>query len=381
MKKQKIKILLYGIVFLCMGLNSSQAQPIKCLPSEVYRPESLHTPVINFRAYGTKLPFLGGDTIQNVQIVNDTVIYGGDIVLGRYDSVISPTSIYKKNDTTFLWNCNSIPYEITGFSGKDLLRIKQAIKYVNRKTHLYWRPKNITDDCYVKFVKKKKSYNSPLGCLCKGNNKPHIINLDTIPAFGKIVHEISHTMGLYHEQERHDKPSSVVINTANIMPAYKSNFVQQNHQPTYLENLPTTLQIYDYESIMHYNQYAFSLIPPIINPSGTATSISTSALPTITTSHSIGQRKQYTASDTAKINALYPNGIEKVGLNQYKMVYVVNGNTTNNTTPIQYGLVSNLNGSVSTTTTTNTIFTITPSCSTPILKVVVGGCEFYEDLY
>jgi astacin (peptidase family M12A)/VCBS repeat protein len=69
-----------------------------------------------------------------------------------------------------------------------------------------------------------------------------------------IAHEIGHALGLIHEHQRTDRGAYVQINAANV---------QSQH---YSDNFPTmastTYGAYDFDSIMHYNQCAFSIDCP-----------------------------------------------------------------------------------------------------------------------
>uniref|UniRef100_A0A3B5KWM5 Metalloendopeptidase n=1 Tax=Xiphophorus couchianus TaxID=32473 RepID=A0A3B5KWM5_9TELE len=100
-----------------------------------------------------------------------------------------------------------------------------------------------------------------------------------------VQHSVNHALGFHHEHVRSDRDSYVRVLTQNIIPGQEQNFVKI---PT--NNLGTP---YDFNSIMHYNKYAFSINgqPTLLsraNPSlnfGTATSMS--------------------ANDITRINRLY----------------------------------------------------------------------------
>lgn len=70
---------------------------------------------------------------------------------------------------------------------------------------------------------------------------------------GTICHELGHTLGLIHEQQRSDRDSFVTIFTENINPGDESNFIKltnsRNQGP------------YDFLSVMHYARNAFSIDP------------------------------------------------------------------------------------------------------------------------
>jgi hypothetical protein len=65
-----------------------------------------------------------------------------------------------------------------------------------------------------------------------------------------IAHEIAHALGAIHEQCRSDRDSYVVPKWDNIIPGKEHNF----------RLIPgaTSYNDYDFSSIMHYHQYAFS---------------------------------------------------------------------------------------------------------------------------
>ena len=106
---------------------------------------------------------------------------------------------------------------------------------------------------------------------------------------GNAIHEIGHTIGLWHEQSREDRDSFVTIVWANIDPSMQFNFSQHIQDGDDLGG-------YDYGSIMHYPRNAFS-----INNSDTI--VPKQALPSGVV---MGQRTALSAGDLAGVQTLYP---------------------------------------------------------------------------
>ena len=78
-----------------------------------------------------------------------------------------------------------------------------------------------------------------------------IINLDYgCSGLGTALHEMGHSLGMHHEQQRPDRDQSVRILLDNVAPAKRSNFDTYDDAWT---SLP-----YDYASIMQYEDDLFS---------------------------------------------------------------------------------------------------------------------------
>ncbi len=65
-----------------------------------------------------------------------------------------------------------------------------------------------------------------------------------------MAHELSHTLGFWHEQSRTDRNTYVTINYGNIIPGEEHNFDIANGSGRYGP--------YDYDSVMHYGRRDFS---------------------------------------------------------------------------------------------------------------------------
>ncbi|KAM7305561.1 zinc metalloproteinase nas-14-like [Ixodes scapularis] len=91
----------------------------------------------------------------------------------------------------------------------------------------------------------------------QGEEQALALDLYRCPNVGQSVHELMHAIGFFHEHSRPDRDSYVSIQWNNIEEDAKQSFELKT------ELIADTLgQPYDYESVMHYPQDAFSKSPP-----------------------------------------------------------------------------------------------------------------------
>ncbi|KAB7495623.1 Astacin [Armadillidium nasatum] len=82
---------------------------------------------------------------------------------------------------------------------------------------------------------------------------PHFVHLGPgCRQQATILHELLHSLGFVHEQSRTDRDSYITVQYQNIIQRLRSQFDINRHTTTY--GVP-----YDYESIVHYRQYEFSM--------------------------------------------------------------------------------------------------------------------------
>eukprot|EP00092_Neocalanus_flemingeri_P041465 GFUD01045151.1.p1 GENE.GFUD01045151.1~~GFUD01045151.1.p1 ORF type:complete len:237 (-),score=62.52 GFUD01045151.1:186-860(-) len=113
---------------------------------------------------------------------------------------------------------------------------------------------------------------------------------------GNILHEVLHSLGATHEQNREDRDKFVRIVEDDILEDSKKNFKKKD------DLFSSYGTPYDYESIMHYNEDAFSvsgnntIIP--LQPNTTLTPVSSkSGLSTIDTMELARVYSSLTVSD------------------------------------------------------------------------------------
>lgn len=108
---------------------------------------------------------------------------------------------------------------------------------------------------------------------------------------GRIMHEIMHALGVYHEQSRCDRDDFVTIHWESIADGADHNFDEHCSDTT-------DYGAYDYSSIMHYPATAFS-----IDGSPTITAANPAAQSTM------GQRSGLSIGDKAVLIGLYGSQI------------------------------------------------------------------------
>uniref|UniRef100_A0A7M5V032 Metalloendopeptidase n=1 Tax=Clytia hemisphaerica TaxID=252671 RepID=A0A7M5V032_9CNID len=144
------------------------------------------------------------------------------------------------------WTKGEIPYVISSnmrASGRQ--RIQEAINEYHARTCL--RFKQRTNERYYITFQEGTGCNSPVGMVSYGNR----INLEYpgCHSKGTVMHEIGHSIGLYHEQNRPDRDQYVKIHLQNINGPWAYAFKIVNS----IDSLGTP---YDFHSMMHYSTFA-----------------------------------------------------------------------------------------------------------------------------
>jgi hypothetical protein len=224
------------------------------------------------------LQFFGKDPqLVRYEVINGMAILEGDIVLGSVEDAErafraynqSATNLDKarsslvRNGPEFRWPGFRIPYTIDDSIKPRAADIKSAIDTWNASLRARlggrdaWVEKNASDSDYVTFRQLGlDACLSPVG----RQGRQQFIDLPTGCGRGQIMHEMGHAMGLWHEQSRSDRDSYVKIVWSNILPGKEYNF-DQHVDPRHEDRFGGRVGPYDYDSIMHYGEYAFSRNP------------------------------------------------------------------------------------------------------------------------
>merc|ERR1712212_529777 len=183
----------------------------------------------------------------------------------------------------------------SGFPSGGRSAVAAAIKQYHEKTCLRFVQGRSSSGSYLSFY-QGGGCSSPVGYRRGRVNRISLAR--GCWRVGTVMHEIGHTIGLYHEQSRPDRDQYVRINWNNINHNKAFNF---NKQPS--SNINSLGTRYDLQSMMHYGQTAFSV-------NGRSLTIQT-----LNPDHQkyIGQRNRngFSTSDKEQINKRDPYGFPK----------------------------------------------------------------------
>ena len=127
-------------------------------------------------------------------------------------------------------------------------------------------------------------------------------------SFGLLVHEIMHSLGVYHQHSRPDRDSFILVNMLEIENVQQEDFIPRDTYKKQYEKC-TECKVsgdYDISSIMHYPAYLGIKNRTVIVPKHGACDGSEC---------SMGQRSQLSIGDVDNIQRLYDCGLK---YNQYQ---------------------------------------------------------------
>ncbi|XP_013417809.2 blastula protease 10-like [Lingula anatina] len=153
-------------------------------------------------------------------------------------------------DRRLRWTNNIVPYTISSvMTASDRTAIQQAFNDWNTYTCIQFKPR--TNERNYIHLQNGAGCSSYVGMLGRGQQPVNLAR--GCRSKGIIIHELGHAIGFNHEQTRYDRRKYVTILRKNIPEHLFYNFRRYPKSYTNTHGLP-----YDYDSVMHYGQYAFS---------------------------------------------------------------------------------------------------------------------------
>jgi astacin len=225
----------------------------------------------------------GPPALVEFEVIDGQAVFEGDIVLGPAadlerlpgEALAGTEGIIVTGDR-FRWRNGVIPFRIDANLANQA-RVTNAIQHWEQNTSIRFVPR--TNQANFLTFRPANECSSRVGM--QGNEQ--FINLGAGCSLGSTIHEIGHTVGLWHEQSREDRANFITINWDNIQDGQEHNFNQHITDGDDVGN-------YDYGSIMHYGAFAFA---------------KDATIPTIVAPQAIGQRNGLSAGDIAAVRFMY----------------------------------------------------------------------------
>ncbi|WP_312298358.1 M12 family metallopeptidase [Chryseobacterium sp.] len=209
--------------------------------------------------------------------------FQGDIVLS--DKQLEEGAAASKGGASYSrWPGGKIYYTVAGNMGSiNANKITSAVNEYNSKTNTQWIPRT-TQSNYVEFIFGSSSGSDGWAHIGYQGGK-QTISLDQYISVGSVIHEMGHTVGLYHEHCRKDRDQYLSIQWGNIQNGQAYNFN--------IYSSGTDIGPFNINSVMMYwpNSYSKNGLPTIKRANNTTFTYN---------------RTGFTTGDINTINAMYP---------------------------------------------------------------------------
>lgn len=309
----KKKYLLCSFLFLLLNACVKKEMESLSIKSTEVSGQAVIEQALFDRNEGLLETYFAGQKIS-VQKTNGHYVWMGDIVFDQetFEQLAStgnPSARTFNNNGVEHWPMGIVPYVIDNESGyyttQDVNRINAAINHWNTNTSLRFVPRTSSDVRYLRFRRPKTwltLYPEAAGMWSnyigrKLTGEENVIGLTSgVFSTGNVIHEIGHAIGFYHEHQRTDRASSIVVHTENIDGSVYNfqTYAEQNRSGTQIGS-------FDFESIMLYHSFAFSIRP---EPVGALPALPTMTLTDGTTTFS-SQRNGLSAGDLETASYIY----------------------------------------------------------------------------
>lgn len=153
------------------------------------------------------------------------------------------------SDMVKRWPDGLVPYTIDSSTNKEAVTaIRKAMREFHQRTCVKFVPRTNEED-YVEFE-------GNLGCFSsigRQGGKQRISIGEGCEYQGTVMHEMMHALGFFHEQSRSDRDDYIMVLWWNIEPGFEKNF--DSYGP---DRVDSAEEPYDFDSLMHYDNRAFS---------------------------------------------------------------------------------------------------------------------------
>ncbi len=183
------------------------------------------------------------------------------------------------------WTNNTVVYVIQGLSQSVRSELQKSMDEWTSKTNIRFKERT-NESNYVTISSNGNSCNCGVATLGM-NGSRGFIRLGTRTTAVVIIHEIGHTLGYIHEQNRSDRDNHIIVNFGNIQNGAENQF--------YISNSATLVtRDFDINSTMMYGSYTFSK-----NGQPTITDLNGNVLPR--------RRAAISTLDIEGTNSVYPS--------------------------------------------------------------------------
>ena len=225
-----------------VGITQTEDIPIPIIPIELTN--GTKPPSKQIKPASDATPLL-------TYVIDDGLaVIQGDIIIGEVsqDTLLKSLSGNVNEPSLQIWPTTEIPYFIQpNLSSPD--RVLQALAFFSG-TNVHFVPYVDQEDAIV-FEQGMGACKSYLGYI--GGHQKIILSNGCSPK--EIAHEIMHSLGFLHEQNRTDRDSYVNVLWDNVDPKFRINFEKFSSAMMKVSGLTQ----FDFESLMIYPENMFSI--------------------------------------------------------------------------------------------------------------------------
>ena len=199
---------------------------------------------------------INNKTIEaDVHFADGFVLFEGDIIIATEDNFISQFDSEKgliiTRDRGERWPDGVMTYMVDpNLPNRE--RVFEAIAHFEENTRIRFVETTEANSNHVFFQRSSTGCSAHVGMV--GNGRQYV-NLHDRCSLGNTIHEICHSLGLWHEQSRADRDQYVNIIKDNIEEGKEHNFNIHDEDGIMRGR-------YDYRSITHYGRTSFGKETP-----------------------------------------------------------------------------------------------------------------------